>query len=318
VGFGSDYVHTVLAVAYAVLKQRQFRINSTYWNYGIYARMFKEPSTSAERYCKQPIDVSELEDIKAFVASGDQNASHLSFSRYTIQKGKWVSGAITDAFTTLRLLFGGPFVNYTEVETIRHIAHALWQLTDKMNETVYSMLNNTDITQTFDMHQPYVGLQIRRGDHTKSREDFGQKGYEPISAYGNVVLNASTIDDEEISQVFVMTDDFNSILELSKYLNQYGNYTIAYLPNAKNRRGHSQGNWDILSWQGRGAEMDGKENIRYKTEIAELIAELEMMRKADVVGCTYYSGLCAVIQMIRRQPPETLTDVGNFGWSIIK
>jgi len=312
-GFGSEYVHTILAIAYAVMKQRRFRINSTYWNYGNFAHIFKEPSESAERYCRQPINVSELEQLNELIVSGDHNASHLVFSRFAIKDGIYVDRRNYSAgFNMLRKMFPGPFSNYTAIENIRHIVHALWQLTDKMNETVYRMLSN--IAHSFDLHRPFMGLQIRRGDFTKSRQHYGQKGYEPISAYANAVLNASKIANEELSQVFVMTDDFRSILELSKYLIKYGNYTIAYLPTSEKRQGHNQSTWDSVA----SGRINGNESSRFETGIAELITELEMMRKADFVACSYYSNLCSVIQMIRQQPPETLIDVGNVGWSIPK
>lgn len=151
-------------------------------------------------------------------------------------------------------------------------------------------------------------MQIRRGDHTATRKDFQQRGYESITTYADAVVNVLKMH-QRITQVFVMSDDFNSIIELSKLLSTHGNYTIAYMPTAPKRRGHHQGKWNSIATANKHD---------FQREIAELITELEIMRKADFVACSYYSGLCSVIQMIRSQPAETLIDVDSVGWSLHK
>lgn len=115
-----------------------------------------------------------------------------------------------------------------------------------------------------------------------------------------------------------MTDDFNAVIELSKYLSTHRNYTITYLPAVQNRHGHNQAHWNAMMEIMTAQQLSRNASVDIKVGVAELMTEFEIMRKANYAVCSYYSSVCAVIQMLRHQPPETLIDVGNVGWSVHK
>lgn len=151
-GFGSEYVHVVLAFIYAALKQRRFRINSKYWNYGNYDDIFREPSESSERYCK-PVSVFEMKPLYEVLVTEDHKEPHLVFSRFVIINGSY-NGGLSPGFEHLRRMFAGPLYNFTTIDSTRRIVCALWRLKPEINETISTL---TKMVTSLDTNRPFVG-----------------------------------------------------------------------------------------------------------------------------------------------------------------
>lgn len=127
-GFGSEYVHVVLAFTYAALKQRQFRINSTFWNYGDFADLFIEPLQSS-KHCR-PLADHEMEPLTELLVTDDHNASHLLFSRFQVSSPGGMGEEDTQPFICLvhmRLFLSICIYRKQEVFFMKTAVVCLWK-----------------------------------------------------------------------------------------------------------------------------------------------------------------------------------------------
>lgn len=155
-GFASEYLHIIAAHMYAILKNRRFIINSTFWNYGDYFEIFDEPQI-IEKTCV-PIKFHEMDVFKEIVVEGDHNASHLLFSRSEITLLGKIFYAYSAGFSNLRGHFiGGTLKNYTALNLVRKIVSADWQLTVRMQRRVAESMKGA--TNGFRIDKTFIGLQ---------------------------------------------------------------------------------------------------------------------------------------------------------------
>lgn len=157
----------------------------------------------------------------------------------------------------------------SESAFFRHIANSLWKTNSQTSKALAKILKRTRLEP-----RNYIAVHIRRGD--KRRE----VALPPLKKYARAVRIMAHANEP----IFIATDDGSVLYEMRKRL---PDRTIVMLPSAAKRTGHLQAEQNRV-WMKR----------RYD-DVVDLIAEIELLRRARIFIGTFSSNLGRLVYVLR-------------------
>lgn len=157
----------------------------------------------------------------------------------------------------------------SEIAFFRHVASSIWKPNSKTSKALSKIFKRTGLEP-----RHYVAVHIRRGD--KRRE----VALTSLKRYARAIRILARPNEP----IFIATDDGSVLYDMRKRL---PDRTIKMLPSATKRTGHLQAEQNRV-WMKR----------RYD-DVVDLIAEIELMRKARIFIGTFSSNLARLVYVLR-------------------
>eukprot|EP01133_Synstelium_polycarpum_P017731 gene17731-21141_t len=285
VGFGSELTMFYLSALIARYTGRTMLVNGTDWNYGDYDRIFESEGLGS---CPN-VKIDRRYDEKEFVLPS-QTDKHVERVR-----GKW-EGQISWFQSVNRSAL--PFSVYRD--TVQHLYRPSMEVADRIDRYLQ------EIPQVRD-GQDYYAIHVRRGDKVfiEAKTHTVAEYLTLLEATIKKVERRNVTKDTDGINLFVASDDIDAVYpEVVKLRPKWHVFRTSEFVS---RSGHFQLNFN-------GRTMDQR-----FTETAFLMAELEIMKYANIIICTLSSNICTLVQLLRTQPVNTLDSLdsefyGDISW----
>eukprot|EP01118_Nematostelium_gracile_P006054 TRINITY_DN1937_c0_g1_i1.p1 TRINITY_DN1937_c0_g1~~TRINITY_DN1937_c0_g1_i1.p1 ORF type:complete len:399 (-),score=81.88 TRINITY_DN1937_c0_g1_i1:24-1175(-) len=173
--------------------------------------------------------------------------------------------------------------NSIPIEEMRNVAQRLFVLKPEIVERV-----KEQIAVVTPFEGEYFGTHVRRGD--KHIEDTLIDSVVYVQRLDLMIQADPVLREQKNPNIFVASDDVKVFGEFQALR---PHWNVIYV-NSTNHNGHTQ-------W----AFNQGSREDRLR-ETVHLLAELEMLKNARQVLCTFSSNVCTLTQIIRTQSPDTV------------
>lgn len=269
-GFGSEINNLLYAINYSKKNDYEFVLETKFWN-SSYQNGWTDYFISFQANGTKTLEVKALiiilRFINRFVRIRNSNRKLISFPlNFFLKKEKktifWNFHEVRKFNNDERLRDRDKFLF-----TMNKILKTVWRI----NPSVKLAIENKKIC----LRNGYAVFHIRRGDKLVSGED----NYYPVEDYMNKLKSISS----SIKTVFVMSDDYSVYTELKYKFGEYDFITLI----SDSKRGYDNYNFNQMK------------KHQKRSEIINLLAEIEIARKSKIFIGSYRSNIYRLIEYFK-------------------
>lgn len=282
-GFYSNFNNMILTMAFCLKNRLRFRVyckNNNIFSPVGWERLFlpmdfetKNPFFAHFNYRKTIVNNNSLnERVHDFINKLYPiiTGNNLINSAFTETRTFWFH---LEQFKIEELEFNGG---------LQELCHELINITYNFNEDIKKRI--LSYTQTINIPEKYISMQIRRGDKDTERKLL------PISSYMDKAISSTKLRD-----AFILTDDYAVIEQLSKNYPCWNFYTLT----TPSERGYYY----------------NKDNVKMEELWIKLFASMEIMRKSDLFIGTISANPGMFMGMAMKKDCSIFVDSNN--WIIL-
>ena len=279
-GFGSHMNRLLLRGIYAIYLNQTMVINFQNWNYGDWFLLFDSESLNCTQV-KPPYGFT-----LALIPTANQDVGALEI-RLTETPNPYLPV---------------PLGVYKHLGIQRLVISLVWKLShganSRLKEELDQVFHKFLKDEKSESLTEFYGIQIRKGDKLTWREAYSI----PLEKYLEIIerIHSSLKKEKGIKfpLVFVASDDLNSSLPELRKLRPSWNFL--FRKSGLHSTGHFQQTFNKLAFEERA------------NHALEILIDLEILKRAKLVVCTYSSNICRLIDMLRSENQTPVLDVETF------